>query len=260
MVVEVGGTDAISVAQKALQVEGFATLDQAFTPDSLRIVERLFDELVHQAKRVDARSRASKLIYDMLPGNQLGASSGEEWDRLEIQHAGALQPVLLDTEVFRQCVGLAKPLVGGSSYSFDHFICKSPCNAAETPWHQDAAFMRFAPSRMGALHFWIPFQDATVDNGCMRFVPGSHRMPLLPHQPFSREKGPQGWRCDSVDNDDAIPCRFRWAAWRSIHPIPCTRLAGTRRICRERRGLSSSAVGGVSSTTSGVICADCRGR
>jgi hypothetical protein len=105
-----------------LQVEGFATLDQAFTPESLRIVEGLFVELVHQAKRVDARSRVSKLIYDMLPRDQLGASSGEEWDQLEIQHAGALQPVLLDTEVFRRCVALAKRLVGGSSYSFDHFM------------------------------------------------------------------------------------------------------------------------------------------
>ena len=58
MVVEVGGTDAISVVQKALHVDGFATLDQAFTPESLRFVEGLFDELVQQARGLDARSRA----------------------------------------------------------------------------------------------------------------------------------------------------------------------------------------------------------
>ena len=206
MVVEVGGTDALSFVQKALHVDGFAALDQAFTPESLRIVEELFDELVQRARTLDAGSRASSMIYDMLPGGQHGSSLGNEWDQLEIQHAGALQPVLLDTDVFRQCDALAKRLARGSSYSFDHFICKSPRNIAETPWHQDAAFMRFAPSRMGALHFWIPFQDAAISNGCMRFVPGSHPMPLLPHQPFAREKGPKGWRCDSVDNDEAISC------------------------------------------------------
>ena len=29
---------------------------------------------------------------------------------------------------------------------------------------------------------WIALTDSTVDNGCMRVVPGSHRRPILPHR------------------------------------------------------------------------------
>jgi ectoine hydroxylase-related dioxygenase (phytanoyl-CoA dioxygenase family) len=31
------------------------------------------------------------------------------------------------------------------------------------------------------VHFWIPFQHTDAANGCLRFVPGSHRAALLPH-------------------------------------------------------------------------------
>ena len=28
---------------------------------------------------------------------------------------------------------------------------------------------------------WIPLQAATLENGCMQFVPGTHRQEVLPH-------------------------------------------------------------------------------
>jgi ectoine hydroxylase-related dioxygenase (phytanoyl-CoA dioxygenase family) len=33
---------------------------------------------------------------------------------------------------------------------------------------------------MAHLTCWIGLDDATVDNGCVQYVPGSHRWPLLP--------------------------------------------------------------------------------
>ena len=70
---------------------------------------------------------------------------------------------------------------------------------AETPWHQDESYWPDLPDKR-ALSFWsdpransdhscstlmcrFPMEDATVDNGCMWFVPGSHHRGLLPHQP-----------------------------------------------------------------------------
>jgi hypothetical protein len=46
-------------------------------------------------------------------------------------------------------------------------------------WHQDANYWGFEPFDICTA--WIALTDATVANGCMRFLPGSHRRNKLDH-------------------------------------------------------------------------------
>ncbi len=43
----------------------------------------------------------------------------------------------------------------------------------ETPWHQDGDYYPIRP--LETMTIWIAMDDATVENGCMRFIPGSHK-------------------------------------------------------------------------------------
>jgi len=43
-----------------------------------------------------------------------------------------------------------------------------------SPWHQDSAYWPIVP--MAACTAWIAFDHATLDNGCMRIIPGSHKV------------------------------------------------------------------------------------
>tara|TARA_A100001037_G_scaffold8195_1_gene8051 strand:+ start:118 stop:885 length:768 start_codon:yes stop_codon:yes gene_type:complete len=43
-----------------------------------------------------------------------------------------------------------------------------------TPWHQDAPYWPIEP--MAASSAWIAFDHATPENGCMRVIPGSHKI------------------------------------------------------------------------------------
>lgn len=46
------------------------------------------------------------------------------------------------------------------------------------PWHQDFAYWgKGSPELAGV---WIALKDATVDNGCLEVIPGSHRWGVLP--------------------------------------------------------------------------------
>ena len=63
---------------------------------------------------------------------------------------------------------------------FDHAIYKAPFNHTETPWHQDQAYTGHR-RLLQTYHFWIPLQPASVDNGCMHFVTGSHTAGKVPH-------------------------------------------------------------------------------
>lgn len=52
-------------------------------------------------------------------------------------------------------------------------ICKQPEIGGAVPPHQDSTFLYTDPP--SAVGFWYALEDATVDNGCLSFWPGSHR-------------------------------------------------------------------------------------
>ncbi|NKB67518.1 MAG: phytanoyl-CoA dioxygenase family protein [Candidatus Latescibacteria bacterium] len=56
----------------------------------------------------------------------------------------------------------------------DQIQYKPPGHGGATHWHQDhPAWPIIEPADL--ISAWVPFADATVDNGCMWMVPGSHR-------------------------------------------------------------------------------------
>ncbi|KAJ2773469.1 hypothetical protein IWQ57_001281 [Coemansia nantahalensis] len=52
-------------------------------------------------------------------------------------------------------------------------ICKQPAIGGAVPLHQDSTFLHTRP--LSACGFWIALEDCTLHNGCLEYVPGSHR-------------------------------------------------------------------------------------
>jgi phytanoyl-CoA hydroxylase len=52
-------------------------------------------------------------------------------------------------------------------------ICKQPEIGGEVPTHQDGTFLYTEP--LSAVGFWYALEDCTLENGCLEFVPGSHK-------------------------------------------------------------------------------------
>lgn len=57
------------------------------------------------------------------------------------------------------------------------FFAKPAVNGKKTPWHQDGAYWPIRP--LATCTVWIAVDDATPENGCMRFIPGSHKSKTL---------------------------------------------------------------------------------
>jgi len=74
----------------------------------------------------------------------------------------------------------ASQLLGGPvRFWHDQLFCKPPHHGGVVAWHQDYSYWtRTQP--MAHLTCWIGLDDATRDNGCLHYVPGSHRWELLP--------------------------------------------------------------------------------
>lgn len=56
------------------------------------------------------------------------------------------------------------------------FIRKEPGQGPEVTWHQDSSFN---PGDARCVVVWLAVEDADVANGCMWFIPGSHRLGQL---------------------------------------------------------------------------------
>lgn len=66
-------------------------------------------------------------------------------------------------------MGAIKPLEGGGQK--DGLL--TPCGPAVVSPHQDASFLYTEPLGR-VLGVWIAVEDATLENGCLWFIPGSH--------------------------------------------------------------------------------------
>ncbi len=70
-------------------------------------------------------------------------------------------------------------LQGAVRFWHDQLFCKPALHGGNVAWHQDYSYWtRTKP--MQHLTCWIGLDDATEENGCLQYLPGSHRWDLLP--------------------------------------------------------------------------------
>jgi hypothetical protein len=111
-------------------------------------------------------------------------------------------PELLSTTAVRNASNIASQLLGlpvDQVRSWGHMILKPPRVGGELPWHQDEAY--WEPGlQYRALGCWVPLDPATVESGCMHFVPGSHRGDVRPHRHLDDDPSVHGLVTDGVDD------------------------------------------------------------
>jgi hypothetical protein len=177
-------TADVARASESLRADGFAVVHGLFSLAELRAAEVMLDWLFSNFDALASRTGPRDFAHDMA----LTRSDECGLDQPEVLYPASFDPRLLETAVFRTCASFARALRGPISRSFDHAIVKGAHNESVTPWHQDAALSYIKPwpraFQMDRLHFWIPMQDATKENGCMEFIVGSHRGLLLGHTPM----------------------------------------------------------------------------
>ncbi|HKZ01181.1 MAG TPA: phytanoyl-CoA dioxygenase family protein [Pyrinomonadaceae bacterium] len=77
-------------------------------------------------------------------------------------------------------------LDGAVRFWHDQIFYKPAHHGGVVIWHQDYSYWtRTQP--MAHLSCWIGLDDSTRENGCVHYVPGSHRWPLLPRKDFAND-------------------------------------------------------------------------
>ncbi|MEC9476244.1 MAG: phytanoyl-CoA dioxygenase family protein [Planctomycetota bacterium] len=70
-------------------------------------------------------------------------------------------------------------LAASVRFFHDQLFCKPPQRGGVVSWHQDYSYWTWTQP-MAHLTCWIALDDTGLENGCLHYIPGSHRWGLLP--------------------------------------------------------------------------------
>jgi hypothetical protein len=128
---------------------------------------------------------------------------------------------LHDTAMWRNGKRIASKLLGvdeAAVESWGHLIFKPALHGGETPWHQDEAYWETHLS-YHAVGAWVPLDDTDVDNGCLWFVPGSHRGEVLQHRHLDDDPSVHILELvDAIDSSSAVPVPLHAGGASFHHP------------------------------------------
>ncbi|MEI6540326.1 MAG: phytanoyl-CoA dioxygenase family protein [Planctomycetota bacterium] len=149
------------------QVEGYNTSGfirpvEIYTSDEMVAIRHYFDQLLE-------KTIASG-------GNSYSISTAH-------MKYGGVYDILTNQRII-ECVAdlLGEDVVAWGS----HFFCKMPGDGRAVAWHQDASYWPLTPSH--AVTVWLAIDDADLDNGCMKFIGGSHHSGHLTYRKSSPEE------------------------------------------------------------------------
>jgi len=161
-------------------------------------------------------------VYDRLFATRAGRDEGNQFDLAGTDEEGReaalpqlLNPVkyapeLRNTLLRANARAIARQLLGPDIVDMgEHAILKPARHGAPTPWHQDEAYWN-PDLDYHSLSVWIPLQEATLENGCMQFVPGSHRWEVQAHHSIHHDPRIHGLEIDEAPDLSKV----------SICPLP----------------------------------------
>jgi ectoine hydroxylase-related dioxygenase (phytanoyl-CoA dioxygenase family) len=171
----------------ALLRDGDAPLDagevDAFARDGFLRLERLAsDQEVAQLRSTFDRLFGGDVDIPDADRVRLARDDAGAGVLTQVLNPDTYAPELRETSVYGAAFALARQLLGPDAHRMGmHAILKPPRHGAETPWHQDEAYWD-AEWDYRAISVWLPLQPATVENGCLHFVPGSHLLEVQEHR------------------------------------------------------------------------------
>lgn len=208
---EVPTADLTEAQVHFFQENGFLQLERITTNAEVEWLRGVYDRLF-AARTGEAEGR----YFDL--GGPRGHTGKEVLPQILAPERTA--PELCDTLVYRNARRLAARLLQcpeATVMGGGHMILKPAQYGHETPWHQDEAY--WSPDVvLERVSIWVPLDPATVESGCMQFIPGSHHTEIRTHRHIGNNPLIHGLVTDEVDPAQAVACPIPAGGATCHHP------------------------------------------
>jgi ectoine hydroxylase-related dioxygenase (phytanoyl-CoA dioxygenase family) len=116
-------------------------------------------------------------------------------------------PGLHKTKCAKNALRIARQILGPDArLIWDMAILKKARKGEGTPWHQDEA-SRDPGFNYHEVSIWVPMHDVSVEGSCLKFIPGSHRIPVMPHHSLNDDPSSHALQCrGEFDEATAVSC------------------------------------------------------
>lgn len=155
---------------------GYLAVENVIPPEMIAADKARFEWLCGHWDGPEAK-RLNVIHEPGLPPEKRGPATVRVFSDLvehePVFHAHALHAGLLD---------LIEGLIGTPFSVFEtQALLKPPSIGSPKPPHQDNAYFQVQPAD-AVITCWCALDDATVENGCMMYIPGSHKFGLIEHK------------------------------------------------------------------------------
>ena len=172
---------------------GFLVVENLLTPQEVEEYRSVYEDFL------DNRHNAARYRADLAGNNDVEGRKDKIERITQIMVPSRLFPDLLGRSLHRASLDCARQLLGEDlELDFDMLIDKAPFTDTPTPWHQDCAYWISMPDTR-AVSCWVALDDARKENGCMWYIPGSHKLPVRPHRPSAGGGG--ALMCDASESE-----------------------------------------------------------
>jgi len=210
------------------QENGFIVIDDFLTADELERWRDGVDEAVTERGRTRIPGQ---------PGSDVAEEEGY-YDKVFVQRVNLWQTnetmrrLMLDARLGKMAATLAG--VEGMRIWHDQALIKQPW-ANPTGWHLDNPYWSYY-SR-DAISIWVALDDATLQNGCLYFIPGSHKITTFDNATIGENIGDLFVVYPELANTNAVPAPMK-AGSCSFHNGLCAHGAGANMTPGRRRAMT----------------------
>ncbi|MBI4551437.1 MAG: phytanoyl-CoA dioxygenase family protein [Candidatus Latescibacteria bacterium] len=183
------------------RTNGFLVIEQCLDTDELEEWRRCTDEAV--AQRLGG---SIHFLTNQMDPDNFYAQVFTQCLRLADTHEG-MHKLIFDPRLGR--MGATLTGIDGIRVWHDQALIKPP-HGNPTAWHLDDPYWSF--DSPNAISVWVALDDATLANGCLWYLPGTHKTA----------------RYENVGIGPNLGDLFKvYPDWRTLEPVPCPCPAGS---------------------------------
>jgi phytanoyl-CoA hydroxylase len=203
---------------------GFLVVPNVLSPDEVDRLNRLIDEAVARSGHLDSNDD----MYDLEPGHS------QERPRVRgLRDPLALDPLFKDVSVSARVLDPVESVLGRNIRHDLSFVNIKPAGGGSpVQWHQDFAILPYTNDDLVVCGLCLT--DATIENGCLQVIPGSHRGPILDHHQDDVMIGAVPVGAPGFDVSRAIPLEVR-AGGMTMHHFRMLHGSAPNQSTRDRR-------------------------
>jgi ectoine hydroxylase-related dioxygenase (phytanoyl-CoA dioxygenase family) len=214
---------------------GFVVIPDVLDPKQLSELRSTVDEVMNGTIRPDRDPDASDFQIQWEPGVKDDPNLARRDKIRVIFHMCHAHSFFWQLATNARVLDAVENLIGPHiKFYTDQMFCKPALHGSEVPWHHDSAYWPDAEPNL--LSCWLAVDDVTVDNGCLQFLPGSHREHFPHHVIQTSNPNNLTVQPGYADPAKQVPVEIK-AGSMSIHHSLCVHRSLPNTSGRSRRGL-----------------------